>query len=445
MRKCTFTLAFGALLQSSLSYGAFANLSRLDNSGDCGSLSTEITEEKAYDDWGRGFEGESLRVTFNEFILRADSQGWKERNCRLGAGVTVPAGYRFRPTLAAAEGFYSIQPQGQSTGGIKVSYVVDPSGQKAERENAKPFTGQGDILCKAELKDPRFSTCYNRPNVVNLTTDLKFWLDQKGQNASVMQLDASRTKTSLKWNWQFQSCENFFDQRWFSTNYLAYNGQRYNARIFFDLTNGRYESSAGFTGYFNNIQYSEDGLEMTANWSTDSQSGWMKFRMEEVSTGRFRGEWGDSSNFKADWYGSYENVGAVVGSRTYHSFHTPNFSACLDAGSNLGNGTLVQAKPCNYKGGQRFYAPNVFNQDFFHIKSSLSGKCVTADPKNPRQKLVNQICDGGANDGWEFYVRGQSPFRLRHKASGLCMLIRGQDITLGNCEGEATYLTWSRQ
>lgn len=443
--KTSTWLFFGlGLACASPAFATLAKVNSIQSIEECGSFSSEVIEEKAYDDFGRGYIGESLRVFFDNFNLTADYPGYVKRNCKLTAEVAVPPGYRFRPTLAAAEGFYNIQPKNQSKGGIKVSYVVRPSGQTAERQNAKPFTDVGDIVCKAELQNPQFSACYNKPHNVALETDLGFWLDQTAGGQSFMQLDATRTKTSLKWNWQFQSCENFWDQKTFSTTYVAYNNSVYNARMTFDLTKGRYDSDAGFTGWFNNVKYSADGLELTADWSTDSQKGWLKLTMSDVSSGKFFGEWGDSSGFKAMWFGSYENSAAAA-PKEYYSFQRADRSACLDTASLTSSGSLATSSPCTFDGGQLFYTTNVHKQLFFHIKSKVSGKCLVPSGTSEGSYVESQICGESNLDAWEFYERGKSPFRLKNKGSGLCLAADSYLLKVANCDSnEATWLTWSK-
>lgn len=437
------TLLILGLAFASPGFATLAKLDKIETVEECGTFSSEVIEDKTYDDLGRGYIGESLRVFFDNFILTADYPGYVRRDCRMTAKVTVPPGYRFRPTLAAAEGFYNIQPKDQSKGGIKVSYIVQPGAQKAERVNAKPFTDTGDIVCKAELKDPQFTTCYNKPNQVSLETDLGFWLDQTAGGSSIMQLDATRTKTSLKWNWQFQSCENFWDQKWFSTTYVAYNKNRYQARMFFDLTTGRYESAAGFTGWLTNVRYSADGLEVNADWSTGSNKGWLKLRMSDVSTGTFLGEWGDNTGFKALWYGDYENP-ANAGSKEYHSFQRADKSACLDTNSITHSGNLITAKPCTYDRGQQFYTANVAKQLFFHIKSKVSGKCMAPSHAVSGAMVVESVCGESDLDRWEFLERGQSPFRLKNKGSGLCLAAGDYLVKVVECNSsEASLMTWT--
>lgn len=430
-----------SLIYSNSALATLARLSQVSTQANCGRFSSELIEDKAYEDLGRGYLGESLRIFFDDFTLNASSTGKYDRNCKMTAAIEVPAGYRFRPTLAAAEGFYSIQPKNASRGGIKVSYVVQPGGQKAEQQNAKPFTDNGNILCKAELKDPRFTACYNRPHDVSLATDLGFWLDQAQGGQSLMQLDATRTKTSLKWNWQFQTCENFYDQRWFKASTIDSSNQYQTGRLFLDLTRGQLEFPKG-RAELSGISYSADGLELSANWSLNGDKGWLKIKMKDISTGSYSGEWGNDGGAGDYLFGSYENLAAVP-AKEYHAFHLPDLSQCLDSASSAYTDHLARNMPCDYSKSQLFYIGNVKSDQYFHIKAKDSGKCLSADPQDtPRFRA----CGEGAYDVWEFFSRVSSPFRLRNVATGLCLSFK--DYTLGtiDCSApEATSLTWSRR
>lgn len=425
---------------SGQSWATLAQLKQVSSQENCGPYATELLEEKAYDELGRGTIGESLRVFFDAFNLQANASGSFQRKCRLNTAIAVPSGFRFRPTLAAAEGFYSIQPKDQSQGSIKVSYTVQPSGQKAEQSNQKPFSGNGDILCRAELKDPSFTACYNKPQTVTLETELSLGIKQAAGGQSMMQLDASRTKTSLKWNWQFQSCENFWDQKWFTGSYRAADGSQHQVRIFFDLTGGRLEDN-GAVYKLEGVAYGNDGLQVSARWSIEEfKSGYFSLNMENVRSGRVKGQWGDTNGFQSAWSGQYEDP-AKAAKRDYYAFHLSDFSKCLDAGS-----ALVEGKSCKYDENQLFYVQNIGQSPYFYIRSQISGKCLVPNSGSASAFLASRGCGESQLDTWEFYPRGQSTFRLRNKGSGLCLAIDDFATGMAGCDTpQASYLSWSRR
>jgi hypothetical protein len=305
--KLNFRLSVIACLSfANVSKGSITSLQDHRVSPECGDVAHEIVDDNQYDDTSSGATGESLRLFFSSFMVQSENPGRAQRHCTLNASVLVPAGYRFMPLSASAEGFYSINPKDTNSGGIKVNYVVQPGNMTAERTNKVPFTGDGDIHCLAELKDPAYTGCYNRATTINLTTELALWLDQKSPGNSVIQLDATRRNHNLYWNWRLKSCENYYDQKQFASSYVAYNGHRYNARLKFDLQEGTFESAAGFTGQFTNVRYSDDGLNVQGQWAALGAKGYFSFDMIHKSTGEFRGTWGDDNGYRAEWTGYYQ-------------------------------------------------------------------------------------------------------------------------------------------
>jgi hypothetical protein len=305
----------------------------------CGPVSYEIAPQPDYNDGNRNVRGESLRLFFSNFYLQADRPGDYLRTCDIDAKIIVPAGYRFMPVRAQAEGFYDIRPEGRNTGGVKVSYSVQPGDLHALRTNPNPFTGSGDIHCKADLENPKFTACFNRPTEVTLSTHLAMWLNHQVDGFSTIQLDASRRNQNLFWNWQLQSCENYFDQKQFHSSYVAYDGNTYSARISIDGYQGTYQSEAGFTGTLSNLTYSDDGLSISGNWSTSNAQGYFSFSILDVGEGRFHGIWGDDKGYRNDWTGQY--VQEDVPQREYHSFFKADTGECLDS-----MGVFNSGAPC---------------------------------------------------------------------------------------------------
>jgi len=412
-------------------------------SGNCGPVTYDVAPQGEYTNALRNVRGESLRLFFSDFYVQAENPGDYLRTCDINARINVPAGYRFMPVRANAEGFYQISPEGKNTGGIKVSYTVQPGNLNAYRTNPKPFTGNGDIHCKADLEKPSYTTCFNKPTQVNLSTHLAMWLNHQVNGFSTIQLDASRRDQNLFWNWQLQSCENFFDQKTFDTTYVATNGNTYHARLTVDMYQGTYSSSAGFTGTLSNLQYSEDGLTLKGNWSALGTGGSFVFNMTDVGNGHFNGSWTDHQGKKASWTGHYAHQS--VPAREYHSFFTADTHQCLDSNGALNAGYPWSINNCHYAQNQQFYTPEVDLLEGFHIKSRTSGKCMVSVRHADGSMTVTQnTCEQADGAIWEFYHRGESPFKLKNVKEGLCLKqLHGGRVTLGDCDHDSTYLYWS--
>lgn len=265
----------------------------------------DVVTLKAYDPVS-GLAEESLRVFFQDFTLSAESPGDYAKNCRLDARVAIPAGYRFRPLSAAAEGSYSIAPAGESRGFIRVSYEVQPQDWRAEASNAKAFTGTGEILCTAALEERPTVDCASEPSEVNLLSDLSLSLFQRGTGFSLMEIDASRRDVDLSWKWELEPCSAYFEGRDFQSSYTAYNGKRISANLRFAGRTGSY-ATASFTGYLSQLRYSEGGRRVEGRWEASGQGGSFDFRLQDPASGRFEGYWldGDKPGTRYPWSGSY--------------------------------------------------------------------------------------------------------------------------------------------
>ncbi len=251
-------------------------------------------------------KGESLRVFFNDFFLASNAAGTVNKKCVLDAEIRIPAGYRFRPVSAAAEGSYSLQPQGQTQGFIRVSYEVQPNGWSAQASNQTPFTGQGDINCIAKLDEQLVLGCSNEDTVVNLHTNIDLSIYQSGNTFSQMEIDASRQNHDLSWRWELYSCSPSFEGRDFKTNYVAYNGQSIPATVRFSGGQGSFKTK-DFSGTFSQVTYSNRGRTVQGKWSAGSSSGTFSFYLVNDASGEFQGSWRDASNPNQGgiWNGRY--------------------------------------------------------------------------------------------------------------------------------------------
>ncbi len=253
-----------------------------------------------------GFREESLRLFFNDFSLSTDFPGDYHKNCILDADVLIPAGYRFRPVSAAAEGVYSITPVDESIGFIKVSYEVQPQGFKAERTNATPFTGQGEIKCLAALENKPFVSCSGKESSVRLHTNIDLNLVQYSPGNSQIDIDASRTDVDLSWKWELETCSSFFEGRDFQTRYVAYSGDRINAILRLDGAQGSYTTSS-FVGRLYQVTYREGGRRVEGRWSGAGNGGSFSFTLMDESSGQFAGTWRDENQPSRaySWSGYY--------------------------------------------------------------------------------------------------------------------------------------------
>jgi hypothetical protein len=97
----------------------------------------------------------------------------------------------------------------------------------------------------------------------------------------------------------------FLDRR-FSSSYIAYNGRTYSAEIVLGQHGGTFQSSAGFLGNLKNLSTSNDGMTLEGQWNALNSGGWFKFHMENETSGKFSGTWGDSNGTQGNWWGQYQ-------------------------------------------------------------------------------------------------------------------------------------------
>jgi hypothetical protein len=294
------------ILTATAAQAAEVRVDAFSSNGGCGqNPSFDVVETSSLNPVTNS-KGESLRVFFNDFFLSTTYAGTANKNCVLDAEVRIPAGYRFRPVSAAAEGSYSLQPQGQTQGFIRVSYEVQPHGWSAEASNQTPFTGQGDINCIAKLEEQLVLGCANEDTVVNLHTNIDLSIKQSSNTFSQMEIDASRQNHDLSWHWELFSCSVRFEDRDFQSNYVAYNGQSIPAKLHFSGSHGTFKTS-GFSGNFSQVTYSNRGRIVQGKWSAGGSSGTFSFHLVNDSTGEFQGSWRDANNPNqgGSWNGRY--------------------------------------------------------------------------------------------------------------------------------------------
>ncbi|WP_141732779.1 DUF4360 domain-containing protein [Oligoflexus tunisiensis] len=296
------------ILTASAAQAAEVRVDAFSSNGDCGTSPSFDVVETSPLNTTNNTKGESLRVFFSDFQLATSYAGTVHKNCVLDAEVRIPAGYRFRPVSAAAEGSYFLQPQGQTQGYIRVSYEVEPTGWGAEASNQTPFTGQGDINCIAKLDEQFVLGCSTEDTLVNLHTNIDLSIHQSGNNFSQMEIDASRQNHDLSWRWELFSCSIPFEDRDFKTTYVAYNGQAIPATVRFSGSQGTFKTS-GFSGKFTHVTYSNRGRTVQGKWSASGSGGTFVFQLVSDSTGEFKGSWKDARNpnHGGVWNGRYLN------------------------------------------------------------------------------------------------------------------------------------------
>lgn len=292
------------ILTATAAQAAEVRVDTFSSNGGCGNNpSFDVVETSALNP-ATNTKGESLRVFFNDFFLSTNYAGTANKNCVLDAQIRIPAGFRFRPVSAAAEGSYILQPQSQ--GFIRVSYEVQPNGWTAEASNQTPFTGQGDINCIAKLEEQLILGCSNEDTTVNLHTNIDLSIKQSSSSFSQMEIDASRQNHDLSWRWELYSCSIAFEDRDFQTTYVAYSGQNIPATVRFSGTQGSFKTSS-FSGTFSQVTYSNGGRTVQGKWSASGSSGTFSFYLVNDSSGEFQGSWRDSKNPNQGgvWNGRY--------------------------------------------------------------------------------------------------------------------------------------------
>ncbi|WP_141732782.1 DUF4360 domain-containing protein [Oligoflexus tunisiensis] len=300
---------FGILAALGFSQAAFASIASVEsiqtNAG-CGDLDYDIAETAANSNAAQGILGESLRVHFNDFHIQANRPGEVKRTCKLDAVIRIPAGYRFLPRAAYAEGAYSIQPQGASKGTIHVTYDVRPAGRFAERTNEKaPWSGEGDFTCRGDLVETEFLLCANHDTYVTLGTDLTLKLQQAAGGQSLIELDTARKDVDLAWDWQFKPCVNYFEGRTFRaymkigpTSTLPLRFQPYEDK-------GSLLTETGKEGALSQVVYSDDGKSVSGNYTLDGKSGRFSVNVIDTESGEFRGSLNGNDGTKGTFFGYY--------------------------------------------------------------------------------------------------------------------------------------------
>lgn len=283
-----------------------AKVKNIWTSPECGSVQSDVLTLPEYDEPGQNISGEALRVFFDEFHLDASAAGNHRKECKLNAKVEVPAGYRFRALLASAQGSYSIAPADRSQGGIEVSYTVNPMNLSAYRDNKqKPWKGNGDFTCLAELEDKRFSLCANHPTQISLDTKLAFWLQQGADGFSTIQLDESRQKVDLIWKWQLMPCINLFEGRTFNSFFKLGPQRTQKIRLSFYEYGGSLVAEDGSKGSIRELVYSDDGTRVSGKWELAGNSGTFNFSSSEDDPTEFKGQLA-SGGKTGTWFGNLE-------------------------------------------------------------------------------------------------------------------------------------------
>ena len=292
---------------SASTQAADVRVDRFWANSDCGlTPDYDVIETSALDP-NTNRKGESLRVFFNNFFLSTQKSGQAAKNCALDAQIRIPAGFRFRPVSAAAEGSYNLQPNGQSQGFIRVSYEVQPEGWTAEASNDQnPFTGQGDIRCIAELDSQFQVSCSEYDTELTLHTNIDLRIQQDSTLTSQMDIDATRQNHDLSWKWELSSCSVPFEEHSFQSNFIAYDGSSVAATLNFSGSTGSFRT-ANFVGTFTKLVYSHGGRTIKGHWSASGSNGTFTFELLNNSTGDFQGTWKDGKDPKQNgfWNGRY--------------------------------------------------------------------------------------------------------------------------------------------
>jgi hypothetical protein len=116
---------------------------------------------------------------------------------------------------------------------------------------------------------------------------------------------------------------------------------------------------------------------------------------------------------------------------------------CLDVPSgNTADGVQLISFPCNTASMNQMYVIDSPVNTFFMIKPRLSGKCITASSSLEGAAVIQKTCTNTQDQTWEFFVRGQTEYRLRNQFSGKCLKIQSDGkIIQGDCSTNSSYFT----
>ena len=299
-----FSVLLIALGTSRSLFGGIASVETMQADSGCGSLQYDIAESPSHSDSSQAITGESLRVFFNDFHIQSSAPGTVQRTCKLNAVIRIPARFRFLPRAAYAEGSYSLQPQGSSKGTIQVSYDVKPVGRSAKRNNeATPWTGDGDFICKGELEEKQFLICANHDSFVTLATDLSLKIQQSAPGQSLIELDTARKDVDLSWDWQLKPCVNYFEGESFRAYMKIGSNSTLPLRFLPYEDKGSLVTDSGVHGSLMHLVYSDDGRSVAGRYEIAGQSGRFDVEVKDTESGEFRGNLVGDDGSKGSFFG----------------------------------------------------------------------------------------------------------------------------------------------
>jgi myosin heavy subunit len=117
---------------------------------------------------------------------------------------------------------------------------------------------------------------------------------------------------------------------------------------------------------------------------------------------------------------------------------------CLNVpGSSTADNVQISSIPCvNGAQYQQFFVVDP-TPTYFTIRARHSGKCLAVNSTAENAAVVQEACTNTTDQSWEFFVRGQTDFRLRNQFSGKCMKIQADGkIVSGDCSLNSTYFNW---
>lgn len=256
--------------------------------------------------------GRSCRVYFKDFkaLLDFDAGYEYSKNCHMKAKIRIPAGVQFRATQAELHGVYDLADYAE--GSAELSYTLDATNAKAYNKESFPVGSNGDFSLISQVDRRGFTPCSNEDQFAELSSHIRLNLSDSDWGFSSIVADEAAQNSdiqgehNLSWHWQVKKCQLNYFERPFVSYYKAYNNRNYKAVVSFDGDRGYYDSDAGFRGYFKNLTYSKDGMEVSGEWEALNSRGWISFKMLDIKSGRFEGTWGDKNGTQGRWWGYYK-------------------------------------------------------------------------------------------------------------------------------------------
>ena len=236
---------------------------------------------------------QTLAIDFDDLSLDTSAQSGAA-TCSVQAKINVEPGMRFCVGSGSVQGYGDMKSR---YGSVSFNYSAYETGAQAAAQRGLPANQLTDLRLEAKVVQPQFTRCSERQQVVNLRGDLTLQLGPGAADGSAIRVTGQAVTYATGWNWAWMDC---FSGA-FKSQYRAYNGHTYQAKIELVGDRGTYTSSAGFVGQVWGVK--RDGRQVTAQWSALGSNGWFKFYIRNFDTMEFTGTWGDQRGEQGTWDG----------------------------------------------------------------------------------------------------------------------------------------------